>query len=202
MRRGRSAVAAATSEHNASYLAKFATDGKIPPQGSAAEDLSAAWCVLKAKTGDAAYEVGKLYFSAGDYAKAAAAMQKAVTLPGLSDADDAHAVLGMALARQGKKAEAANINLAPLGNELKFVNLPVNYRSDGEVLAYVDKIFKEKLKNAPGLIGEDITELTTYHQQVQPGRVPGGSGVGVTHGRFTARVSVGTRTCPIRPALS
>lgn len=50
----RSAVAAATSEHNASYLAKFATDGKIPPQGSAAEDLSAAWCVLKAKTGDAA----------------------------------------------------------------------------------------------------------------------------------------------------
>nr|MCU0981460.1 hypothetical protein [Pirellulaceae bacterium] len=36
----RSAVAAATSEHNASYLAKFATDGKIPPQGSAAEDLS------------------------------------------------------------------------------------------------------------------------------------------------------------------
>jgi tetratricopeptide (TPR) repeat protein len=60
-----------------------------------------------AKTGDAAYEAGKLYFSAGDYAKAAAAMQKAVTLPGLTDADDAHAVLGMALARQGKKAEAA-----------------------------------------------------------------------------------------------
>jgi tetratricopeptide (TPR) repeat protein len=60
-----------------------------------------------ATTGDAAYEAGKLYFSAGDYAKAAAAMQKAVTLPGLTDADDAHAVLGMALARQGKKAEAA-----------------------------------------------------------------------------------------------
>jgi len=59
-----------------------------------------------AKTGEAAYEVGKLYFSAGDYAKSAAAMQKAVTLPGLTDADDANAVLGMALARQGKKAEA------------------------------------------------------------------------------------------------
>ena len=50
----RSALAAATSEHNASYLAKFATDGKIPPPGSTSEDLSAAWCVLKAKTGDAA----------------------------------------------------------------------------------------------------------------------------------------------------
>lgn len=60
-----------------------------------------------AKTGDAAYEVGKLYLSAGDYAKATAALQKAVTLPGLTDADDAYAELGVALARQGKKAEAA-----------------------------------------------------------------------------------------------
>ncbi|MCM2310605.1 MAG: tetratricopeptide repeat protein [Steroidobacteraceae bacterium] len=59
-----------------------------------------------AKTGDAAYEVGKLYFSAGDYAKAAAAFQKALTSAGLSDMDDANAGLGMALARQGKKAEA------------------------------------------------------------------------------------------------
>jgi tetratricopeptide (TPR) repeat protein len=59
-----------------------------------------------AKSGDAAYEVGKLYFSAGDYAKAVAAMQKAISLPGLTDADDAHAELGMALARQGKKVEA------------------------------------------------------------------------------------------------
>jgi tetratricopeptide (TPR) repeat protein len=59
-----------------------------------------------AKTGDAAYEVGKLYFSAGDYAKATTAMQKALTLPGLTDPDDANAELGMALARQGKKAEA------------------------------------------------------------------------------------------------
>jgi hypothetical protein len=48
------AQASATSEHNASYLAKFATDGKIPPAGSTREDLGAAWCVLKVKTGDAA----------------------------------------------------------------------------------------------------------------------------------------------------
>jgi tetratricopeptide (TPR) repeat protein len=60
-----------------------------------------------AKTGDAAYEAGKLHFSAGDYGKAVAAFQKAVSLPGLTDADAAHAELGMALARQGKKAEAA-----------------------------------------------------------------------------------------------
>jgi len=59
-----------------------------------------------AKTGDAAYEVGKLYFSTGNYAKATTAFQKAVTLGGLSDADAAQAELGMALARQGKKADA------------------------------------------------------------------------------------------------
>lgn len=60
-----------------------------------------------ARTGDAAYEVGKLYFSAGDYGKAAAALQKAVSLGGLSDTDDTQAELGMALARQGRKADAA-----------------------------------------------------------------------------------------------
>jgi tetratricopeptide (TPR) repeat protein len=62
--------------------------------------------LASAKTGDAAYSVGKLYFSAGDYAKAAAAMGKAVTLPGLTDRDDAYMEMGVALARQGKKAEA------------------------------------------------------------------------------------------------
>jgi tetratricopeptide (TPR) repeat protein len=59
-----------------------------------------------AKTGDAAYNIGKLYFSAGDYAKAAAAFGKAISLPGLADKDDAHMEMGIALARQGKKAEA------------------------------------------------------------------------------------------------
>ncbi len=71
---------------------------------------------------------------------------------------------------EGRKAEAACLDLAPLGGELKYASLPVNYRSDGEVLAYVDRLFKDKLKNAPELIGEDITELTSYEQAVQPGR--------------------------------
>jgi tetratricopeptide (TPR) repeat protein len=59
-----------------------------------------------AKTGDAAYNLGKLYFSSGEYAKAAAAMAKAVSLPGLTDVDDANMEMGMAYARLGKKAEA------------------------------------------------------------------------------------------------
>jgi tetratricopeptide (TPR) repeat protein len=60
-----------------------------------------------AKTGDEAYKVGQLQFSAGNYAKAAEALRKAVTLPGLSDADEAHMLLGIALARQGGKAAEA-----------------------------------------------------------------------------------------------
>ena len=50
----RKAEASATSEHNQLYLAKFATDGKIPPAGSTAADQGAAWCVLKSVSGDQA----------------------------------------------------------------------------------------------------------------------------------------------------
>ncbi len=59
-----------------------------------------------AKTADVAYNLGKLYFSAGEYAKATAAMSKALTLPGTPDADDANMEAGVAYARLGKKAEA------------------------------------------------------------------------------------------------
>ncbi len=75
---------------------------------------------------------------------------------------------------EGRKAEAENLSLESLGGELKYVNLPVNYRSDGEVLAYVNRLFKDKLKNIPELIGQDLTELTSYEQAVLPGRVKDG----------------------------
>ena len=50
----RRAKATATSEHNNSYLAQFACDGKIPAAGSSGADLGAAWCVMKARSGDKA----------------------------------------------------------------------------------------------------------------------------------------------------
>jgi tetratricopeptide (TPR) repeat protein len=58
------------------------------------------------KSGEDAYTLGKLYFSDGKYAKSAAAMRKAIATPGLEDVDDAHMDLGIALARDGKKADA------------------------------------------------------------------------------------------------
>jgi tetratricopeptide (TPR) repeat protein len=72
-----------------------------------AELPKAAAKLAAAKTGDEMYAIGKLYFSAGDYAQASGAFAKAVAKGGLSDADDANMMLGIALSRQGKRAEAA-----------------------------------------------------------------------------------------------
>jgi tetratricopeptide (TPR) repeat protein len=66
----------------------------------------AAATLAAAKTGMAMHGVGKLYFSAGDYAHAADALRKALAKGGLSDADAANMVLGVALTRQGNRADA------------------------------------------------------------------------------------------------
>jgi tetratricopeptide (TPR) repeat protein len=80
--------------------AKRKADSERQAIGSAGQKLAAA------TTGEQMYEIGKLYFSAGDYAKAADAFGKAVAKGGLSDLDDANMELGIALVRAGKKAEA------------------------------------------------------------------------------------------------
>ena len=72
-----------------------------------AELPKAAAKLAAAKTADEMYAVGKLYFSAGDYAQASAALAKAVAKGGLTDPDEGNMLLGISLSRQGKKAEAA-----------------------------------------------------------------------------------------------
>ena len=59
-----------------------------------------------AKSGADADTIGKLYFSAGNYAPAAAALQKAVAMGGAPDADAASMLLGIAQKRAGNKAAA------------------------------------------------------------------------------------------------
>jgi tetratricopeptide (TPR) repeat protein len=81
--------------------AKRRADAERAELPKAAAKLSAA------KTGDEMYAVGKLYFSAGDYAQASGAFAKAIAKGGLSDADDVNMMLGIALSRQGKRADAA-----------------------------------------------------------------------------------------------
>jgi tetratricopeptide (TPR) repeat protein len=66
----------------------------------------AASQLAAAKTGDAVELVGELYFSAGDYANAVVAIQKALALGGLTDTDRAQMLLGIAAKRKGDKATA------------------------------------------------------------------------------------------------
>jgi tetratricopeptide (TPR) repeat protein len=66
----------------------------------------AAAQLAAAKTAADAETIGRLYFSAGDYAQAAAATRKALTLSGVTDADADNMLLGIALKRQGSNAAA------------------------------------------------------------------------------------------------
>lgn len=59
-----------------------------------------------AKTGNEMVAMGKLFFSVGDYAKAADAIQKGLAKGGVVDVEDANALLGIALTRSDKHAEA------------------------------------------------------------------------------------------------
>jgi len=59
-----------------------------------------------AKSGNEMVALGKLFFSVGDYAKAEDAFKKGLAKGGVSDTDDANALLGIALSRRGKGADA------------------------------------------------------------------------------------------------
>jgi tetratricopeptide (TPR) repeat protein len=71
------------------------------------KDLPGADAALAAaKTGREMVAYGKLFFSSGEYAKAADAFRKGLAKGGVTDVDDANALLGIALARNGNDSEA------------------------------------------------------------------------------------------------
>lgn len=59
-----------------------------------------------AKTGNEMVALGKLFFSVGEYGKAADAISKGLAKGGVGDVDDANALLGIALVRSGRASEA------------------------------------------------------------------------------------------------
>ncbi len=59
-----------------------------------------------AKTGNEMVAMGKLFFSVGEYGKAADAIQKGLAKGGVADTDDANMLMGIAHARAGKSPEA------------------------------------------------------------------------------------------------
>jgi tetratricopeptide (TPR) repeat protein len=71
------------------------------------KDLAGAEKALAdAKTGNAMVAIGKLYFSVGEYAKSADAIQKGIAKGGVTDVDEANSLLGIALVRADKLADA------------------------------------------------------------------------------------------------
>ena len=80
--------------------AKRAADKERAALAKAAGTLAAA------RTGQDMVAVGKLYFSAGEYAQAADALRKGIAKGGVADGDASNMLLGIALVRQGKNAEA------------------------------------------------------------------------------------------------
>jgi len=59
-----------------------------------------------AKTGNEMVAMGKLFFSVGEYGKAADAIQKGLAKGGVTDVDDATMLTGIAYVRSGKSTEA------------------------------------------------------------------------------------------------
>jgi Tfp pilus assembly protein PilF len=86
-----------------------------------------------AKSGNEMVAMGKLFFSVGEYGKAADALRKGLAKGGVSDADDANALLGIALARTDKGAEAVEafnkIRDAKLGEVAKLWKLYIETKS-------------------------------------------------------------------------
>jgi tetratricopeptide (TPR) repeat protein len=71
------------------------------------KDLAGADKALAAaKSGNEMVAFGKLYFSVADYAKAVDAIRKGLAKGGVTDMDDANALLGVALVRAGQPADA------------------------------------------------------------------------------------------------
>jgi len=71
------------------------------------KELTGADAALAAaKSGNEMVAMGKLFFSVGEYGKAADAIQKGLAKGGVSDVDDANALLGIAQVRAGKGKEA------------------------------------------------------------------------------------------------
>jgi len=99
-------IAAGVFSGDAKARAQADLDRARTQAAADAKDLpNADKALATAKTGNEMVATGKLYFSAGNYEKAADAIQKGLAKGGVTDLDDANMLLGIAYARSGKIAE-------------------------------------------------------------------------------------------------
>ncbi len=72
-----------------------------------AATAAAAKSVAAGTSGEEMYQAGRLYFGQGNYPKAVDALRKALAKGGVSDADDANMLLGIALTRTNRNSDAS-----------------------------------------------------------------------------------------------
>jgi tetratricopeptide (TPR) repeat protein len=95
----------ATGVFKGEALTRAQTDLKSAASGAAADlkDLPGAdQALAAAKSGNEMVATGKLFFSVGQYGKAADAIRKGLEKGGVTDTDDAQMLLGIALVRAGQ----------------------------------------------------------------------------------------------------
>ncbi len=63
------------------------------------------------------------------------------------------------------KGKSEYLSLDSLGGKIEKKDLPVNYRSDGEIVSFADYLFKDRIKRMGEIIGDDRTELTSFKQR-------------------------------------
>ena len=91
-------------EENRVQRTLASADKELAKQSAAT--ASAAKSVAAGTSGEDMYQAGRLYFGQGNYPKAVDALRKALAKGGVSNADDANMLLGIALARTNRNSDA------------------------------------------------------------------------------------------------
>jgi tetratricopeptide (TPR) repeat protein len=92
-------------EENRVQRTLTSADKELAKQSTAT--AAAAKAVAGGTSGEDMYMAGRLYFGQGNYPKAVEALRKALTKGGVSNADDANMLLGIALTRSNRNSDAA-----------------------------------------------------------------------------------------------
>ena len=101
---GVAAKAFTPEEENRVQRTMASADKELAKQSAAT--AAAAKSVAAGTSGEDMYQAGRLYFGQGNYPKAVEALRKALAKGGVSNADDANMLMGIALTRSNRNSDA------------------------------------------------------------------------------------------------
>jgi tetratricopeptide (TPR) repeat protein len=104
MEAGTAAKVFTPEEENRVQRTMASAEKELAKQSAAT--AAAAKSVAAGTSGEDMYQAGRLYFGQANYPKAVEALRKALAKGGVSNADDANMLLGIALARTNRNSDA------------------------------------------------------------------------------------------------